>query len=215
MYQFLRGIITDKITEPPGSEKLILDVNGFGFEINTTLFSLSLFGEKGEISKVYTSLVSREDSQTLFGFPTLLERELFKLLCSVSGIGPRTALNLLNSLTVCEISYAILNEDTSILCKAQGVGERTALRVILELKSKIQNWEYLPIAQSERVRAKEGTNWRIGETESEARSVLQSLGYSKEEINKAFSQAKSNGNYKDPEALVQFCLKWLALSQSL
>ena len=211
MYRFLRGIITEKITEPPGSEKLILDVNGIGYEIHTSLSALDLIGKKGETSTVYTTLIHKEDQMTLIGFPTLLERELFNLLFSVSGIGPKTALNLLNNLTVSEISYSILNEDTQVLCKAQGIGGRTASRIILELKEKIKNWQHLPIAYSGKQGSKESTKQSDdnGHVTSEARSVLQSLGYSSQEINQAFNQAKTNGNHKDPEELIHFSLKWL------
>jgi len=211
MYQFLRGIIIEKITENSGSEKLVLDVGGIGYEIYTSLSSLELLGKKGETATVYTTLVHKEDAMTLYGFPTLMERELFNLLTSVSGVGPKTALALLNSLTVSEISYSILNEDVSNLRKAQGIGERTASRVILELKEKIQNWQYLPIAQKERLQSPELRAQNVEHsTLSEARSVLQALGYSSSEIMQAFNVAKSNGNHKDSESLIHFSLKWLA-----
>ena len=208
MYQFLRGIVIEKITEPQGSEKLILDVNGIGYEINTTQEALNSTGKKGETTTVYTTLIQKEDGVTLIGFPTLLERELFNLLHSVSGIGPKSALNLLNNLTVSEISFAILYDDPSILSKAQGIGEKTASRIILELKEKIKNWKYLPVTYSENKGQRSGI--RDQSFECEARSVLQSLGYSSSEITQAFTYAKSNGEPKDPEALIHFSLKWLA-----
>ena len=206
MYQFLRGIIKEKITEPVGAEKLILDVNGIGYEVCTSLSTLDLIGKIGEVSTVYTTLIHKEDGMTLIGFLTLMERELFNLLFSVSGIGPKTALNLLNNLTVSEITYSILNEDSTILSKAQGVGERTAGRIILELKEKIKNWQYLPLAQSPKLKTQSSGDSSV----NEARSVLQALGYSGTEINQAFTQAKSNGNNVDPESLIHFSLKWLS-----
>lgn len=212
MYQFLKGIITEKITEPPGQEKLILEVNGVGYEINTSLSTLELIGKKGETSTVYTTLIHKEDQMSLIGFLTLIERELFNLLLSVSGIGPKSALNLLNNLTVSEITSAILNEDISNLRRAQGIGERTASRVILELKEKIKNWQYLPVAYSEREQISERA---IGQNnESEARSVLQSLGYSSQEISQAFIEAKKQrskeAEKQDSESLIHFSLKWLS-----
>lgn len=209
MYHFLRGIITEKITDIAGSEKLILDINGVGYEIHTSLSALNNMGKKGETTTVYTTLIHKEDQMTLIGFPTMLERELFNLLYGVSGIGPKTALNLLNNLTVSEITYSIISNDPSILCKAQGIGERTASRIILELKEKIKNWQYLPIAHLEK-RDGEMAKGQYSEGTNEARSVLQSLGYSSQEITQAFTQAKSNGDHKDPEALIHFSLKWLA-----
>jgi len=202
MFQFLKGIITEKINSGEGIEKLILDVNGIGYEIYTTEVALSLFGKKGDLVTVYTTLIHKEDSMALYGFPTLLERELFNLLHSVSGIGPKTSMNILSSLTVSEISNSILNEDSTQLSKAQGIGNRTANRIILELKEKIKNWQYLPIVHIERQEA--------GSTINEARSVLQALGYSNQEISKAITHAKSNGDNLDPESLVHFSLKWLS-----
>ena len=211
MYHFLRGIITEKITDSPGSEKLILDVNGIGYEIQTFLAALELFGKNGSTVTVYTTLIHKEDQMVLVGFPTLLERDLFNLLFSISGIGPKTALNLLNSLTVSEITYSILYDDASILCKAQGIGERTASRIILELKEKIKNWKHLPIVYSASQENKNNV-YENNSTHiiSEARSVLSSLGYTSQEISKAFNQAQTNGNHKDPESLIHFSLKWLS-----
>ena len=209
MYLFLTGQVVEKVTEPSGSEKLILNVSGIGFEIYTTLPALEVFGKKGENTTVYTTLVHREDGMTLFGFPTLIERELFNLLCSVSGIGPKTALNLLGNLTVSEISYSILNEDITSLKRAQGIGERTASRIILELKEKIKNWKYLTIAYSKPVEACRGKPLQK-DASIEARSVLQSLGYSNTEITQAITVAKENDNNKTSEELVHFALKCLA-----
>ncbi len=210
MYHFLKGIITEKITEPVGQEKIIIDVSGIGYEICTSLASIHLFGKEGSLSTVYTTLIHREDQMTLFGFPTLLEKEMFNFLFSVSGVGPKTALNILNSLTVSEVTYAIINEDTANLSKAQGIGAKTASRIILELKEKIKNWKNMPIAYSHKEQNDGLTNGRAGGTESDARSVLQSLGYSSYDINQAFTNAKSNGNHSDPESLIHFSLKWLA-----
>ena len=211
MYQFLRGIITEKITEPPGSEKIILDVNGIGYELNTSLSALELMGKNGDITTVYTTLVHKEDQMTLFGFPSLIEKELFNLLFSVSGIGPKTALTLLNNLTVSEISHAILNEDVTHLKKSQGIGEKTASRIILELKEKIKNWKHLPIAYSGNLKSQGSANQNLEQHSlNDARSVLQSLGYSNQEINQAISNTQSNGNHKDSESIVHSALKWFA-----
>ena len=210
MYHFLKGRITEKITSEEGSEKLILEVSGIGFEIQTTSSGLSLFGKVGENTTVYTTLIHKEDAMSLIGFPTLLERELFNLLFSVSGIGPKTALNLLNNLTVSEIAYSIISENTDGLTKSPGIGGKTASRIILELKEKIKNWKHLPIAYLEKRDGKTAMG-RNGGFENEARSVLLALGYSASEINQAFNQAKANGDQKeDSESLIHFSLKWFS-----
>lgn len=210
MYHSLKGIIIEKITEPQGCEKIILDVNGVGFEINTTLSALSFVGKKGDLTTVYTTLIHKEDQMTLYGFTTLPEKELFNLLLSVSGIGPKSALSLLNNLSVSEISYSILNEDVASLKKSQGIGEKTASRIILELKEKIKAWKNLPIVNSEFQIRKSEIRKEDTQILCEARSVLQSLGYSGIEINQALSNIGINGNLKDSESLVHSALKWLA-----
>ena len=147
---------------------------------------------------------------SLYGFHTLYERDLFNLLFSVSGIGPKTALSLLNNLTPSEITYAILNEDASSLKKANGIGQKTAERLVLELKEKMKNWKHLPIVnRGKSSDSKEQKNGNASLTE--ARSVLQALGYSTQEINKAFSEA--NGSHSDSEELIHFSLKWLSTVQ--
>lgn len=209
MYQFLKGKIIEKITEPEGSEKIILEVSGIGYEIYTSLTSLNLFGKDEDSVTVYTTLVHKEDGMTLYGFPTLLERELFNLLFSVSGIGPKTAMNVLNTLTVSEISHAILTENSSSLSKAQGIGERTASRIILELKQKIKNWQYLPIVHIEKKSSDLGAP-KSDNAIGEARSVLQSLGYSNSDISQAITRIKNNSDDLDSEAVVHNALKWLS-----
>lgn len=211
MYQFLRGIITEKSGDNPGSEKLILDVSGIGYEISVSLASLESFGRKGDSVTVYTALIHKEDGMTLYGFPTLLERELFNLLHSVSGIGPKSALNILGVLTVSEICYAILNDDASSLSKAQGVGSKTANRIVLELKTKIENWSMLPTAKGQIKGSNKAENILDNGKHvilKEAREVLESLGYSNGDISDAFS--KANGHTKDSESLVHFSLKLLS-----
>lgn len=209
MYHFLRGIVTEKITEPVGSERLILDVSGVGYEIYTGLTALGLFGKKGDEITVYTTLITREDGMTLFGFPTLLEKELFSFLHSVSGVGPKTALNILSGLTVSEVCHAIISDNSTALSQAQGIGAKTANRIVLELKEKIKNWSALPLAQGSK--AKDIDSLNKGNAQTEARSVLQALGYSVKEINDAFANA--NGSSENAEDLVHFSLKWLATSK--
>ncbi len=206
MYHFLKGIIQEKINDIQGQEKLILDVNGVGYEIFTSFSTLDLMGKVGDSVTVYTTLIHKEDQMSLYGFPTLYERDLFNLLFSVSGIGPKSALSLLNNLTPSEVTYAILSEDPSSLKKANGVGQKTAERLVLELKEKIKNWKHLPIVHKNNKLEKDTNSSNA--SLSEARSVLQALGYSTQEINQAFSQA--NDHASESESLIHFSLKWLS-----
>ena len=210
MYQFIKGKIVEKITEQEGNEKIILEAGGIGYEIYTTLASLSLYGKDDSEVTVYTTLIHKEDSMALYGFPTLLEREMFNLLLTVSGIGPKSALSILSNLTVSEVSFAILNEEVSVLSRANGIGERIAGRIILELKGKIKNWQYLPIVHVERNKGDISIQ-ESGDFLSEARSILKSLGYSNPDISQAITHAKNNSCEKlDSEKLIHFSLKWLS-----
>ncbi|NLM06309.1 MAG: Holliday junction branch migration protein RuvA [Tissierellia bacterium] len=118
---------------------LILENNGIGYKIftsNETLFNV----KEGEDAEIRTFLSVKEDGFTLYGFYTEEELELFKLLTSVSKVGPKTALSVLSSLGLSKTVLGLKTEDASILSQAPGIGKKTAERLILELKDKVENF---------------------------------------------------------------------------
>ena len=116
--------------------QVVVDYNGIGYEINISLYTFSSLSSDENI-KLFTHLQVREDAHILYGF-TVLERAVFRLLISVSGIGTSTARTMLSSLTPAEIQHAIGIEDVATIQGIKGIGLKTAQRVIIELKDKIK-----------------------------------------------------------------------------
>ncbi len=132
MYYFLNGKIVEKT---PAAA--ILDVNGIGYEVRISVNTFSALPDLGQSVKLLTHFVVREDAQLLYGFATEEERDLFRLLLSVSGIGPKTALTLLSGMTISELKTAILDGSIAVLSSITGIGKKTAERVIVELRDKL------------------------------------------------------------------------------
>ena len=132
MITFLKGTLTDALPT-----QAVIDVNGIGYEVLIPLSSFEKLPELGQAVTLKTQLVVREDSQTLYGFATDDERELFKMIQSVGGIGPRLALNVLSGMNVASFKGAISAGDVKRLSSINGIGKKTAERMVLELKDKI------------------------------------------------------------------------------
>ncbi|MDP7293075.1 MAG: Holliday junction branch migration protein RuvA [Verrucomicrobiota bacterium] len=132
MITFLKGKLTDALPT-----QVVIDVNGIGYEVLIPLSSFEKLPELGQAVTLRTQLVVREDSQTLYGFATDAERELFRLIQGVSGIGPRLALNVLSGMDVRSFKGAIAAGDVKRLSSINGVGKKTAERMVLELKDKL------------------------------------------------------------------------------
>jgi Holliday junction DNA helicase RuvA len=127
----LTGTLGDK--NPP---QVLVDCNGVGYEVDvpkSTFYNLPGVGEK---ISLLTHLVVREDAQLLYGFGTAGEREAFRLLIRISGVGPRTALSVLSGMSVADIAQAVTAQDAGRLVKVPGIGKKTAERLLLELKGK-------------------------------------------------------------------------------
>ena len=147
---------------------LVIDCNGIGYEVNISLNTFSQISDEESI-KLYTHLQVKEDAHVLFGFYTVLERSVFRLLISVSGIGTSIARTMLSSLKPIEIQRAILAEDLPKIKGIKGIGLKTAQRVIIELKDKVkslQGMDEIPSLESNTIK-------------EEALSALEVLGYSR------------------------------------
>src|SRR3954453_180663 len=133
MITFLHGKLIDALPT-----HVTLDVNGVGYEALIPLSSFDRLPPPGQPVRLLTQLVVREDSQTLYGFMTPEERDLFRLLVNtVSGIGPKIALGILSGISVTAFRGAVANGDVKALSQISGVGKKTAERIIVELKDKI------------------------------------------------------------------------------
>jgi len=171
--------------------QLVIDCNGIGYSVNISLYTFSKLSKEENI-KVFTHLIVKEDSHSLFGFLTKGERELFQLLISVSGVGASTARVMLSSLSPSEIISAVANEKVSIVQSIKGIGSKTAQRIILELKDKILGIEN-----------NENDFELIPKEIEEAISALEVLGYSRKQTTKLVSKIKSDEPEISTEALIK------------
>ena len=177
--------------------EVIVDCNGIGYSINISLNTYSKIGNDENI-KLFTYLIIKEDSHSLYGFFDKSERSLFKLLISVSGVGASTGRMMLSSLSPNEIISAILNENVQIIQSIKGIGLKTSQRIILELKDKV-----LLIEGSEQEQL-------VLNTEStEAASALEVLGYSQKQTSKILSKIIAENPGINVETLIKRALNKL------
>ncbi len=172
--------------------QVVVDCNGIGYEINISLYTFSSLSSDENI-KLFTHLQVREDAHILYGFFTVLERAVFRLLISVSGIGTSTARTMLSSLTPVEIQQAIATEDVPTIQGVKGIGLKTAQRVIIELKDKIkslQGTDEIPVFKSNTIK-------------EETLSALEVLGYSRKASEKVVDKLIQG----DPDSSVEQLIK--------
>ncbi|MGN0560817.1 MAG: Holliday junction branch migration protein RuvA [Candidatus Fimenecus sp.] len=186
------------------TQSVALETGGVAFQCSTTLSTLKTIGEKGSTATLYTYLNVREDALDLFGFATEQELECFKLLISVSGVGPKAALAILSELTPDKLALCLATGDSKSITRAQGVGPKLAQRVVLELKDKLAKGLELP-ADSPEIQAA-GLAAADGNA-AEAVSALTMLGYSQSEA--AMAVSKLDGDLP-VEELIKQALKQLA-----
>lgn len=178
--------------------QLVVDCNGIGYEINISLHTYSSLSSEENI-KLFTHLQVREDAHILYGFFTVSERAVFRLLISVSGIGTSTARTMLSSLTPAEIQQAIAIEDVSTIQGIKGIGSKTAQRVIIELKDKIKNLqgtEEIPVLKSNTIK-------------EETLSALEVLGYSRKASEKVVDKLIQGDPDRTVEELIKSALNKL------
>jgi Holliday junction DNA helicase RuvA len=198
MITFLHGRLVEALPT-----QAILDVNGVGYEALIPLSSYDKLPQPGHELKLLTQLVVREDAHTLYGFMTSEERDLFRLLInSVSGIGPKTALNVLSGMNPVVFRGAVANGDVKALSQISGVGKKTAERIVVELRDKIGAvgaWE----ASSAR-RALSAADQKV----NDAVLALMALGFKQVEAHDTVRQAQAKlGSQATVEELVRVCLK--------
>ena len=187
MITHIKGRLVEK-----SATELVIDCNGIGYLVNISLNTFSLLSDSEAIS-LYTHLQVKEDSHTLFGFFDKSERNLFRKLISVSGIGASTARTMLSSLNPQEIQRAILTENVSTIQSVKGIGLKTAQRVIIELKDKVN------LADS----SGEISISSLNQNREEALSALEVLGYSRKQTSKVVDELINN----DPEISVEKIIK--------
>ena len=201
MYAFIEGEVCEK-----ASGSLVLLAGGVGWQLNCSNNTLQAAPALGETMRCYTFLSVREDAMELFGFSSREEKELFLQLTSVSGIGPKTALGLLGSMPLRDLSLAILLGDVNSLSRAPGIGKKTAQRIALELKDKITQADVSAGAGSASPAA--AAAFTNADSASEAVEALIALGYSSTEARNAVGSVRSQAD--TPEDLIRLALRAMA-----
>lgn len=194
MYEYLNGKLTYK-----APTHVVLDVGGIGYYVHISLTTYSQIKDQ-ESCKLYCSFQVREDSQTLYGFATEAERQLFNHLISVSGIGPNTGRMMLSSITPEEIQSAIINGQVAVIQKIKGIGPKSAQRVILELQDKLKKQgpdALIPLAIT------------TASVPQEALSALIMLGFAKPQAEKVLNSITATEPDLSVEQLIKAALKKL------
>jgi holliday junction DNA helicase RuvA len=150
--------------------QILVDCHGVGYEVDVPMSTFYNLPAVGEAVALLTHFVVREDAQLLYGFATAPEREAFRQLIKISGVGPRMALSVLSGLSLTELAHAVSSQDGGRLTKVPGVGKKTAERLLLELKGKLGPALDLP--------AQAGP---VGDNQADIQQALLALGYNERE----------------------------------
>ena len=178
--------------------QVVIDCNGVSYAVNISLYTFSQIND-GENIKLYTHLQVREDSHTLFGFNTTIERSVFLLLISVSGIGSSIARMMLSSLEPLQIQRAIISDDLNTIKSVKGIGLKTAQRVLIELKDKMLNLQVEGEIQ----------NFGNNTIKDEALSALEVLGYTRKQSERILDSIIQSAPESSVEELIKEALNKL------
>lgn len=193
MITHLRGRLIEK-----NPTYVVVDCNGVGYFVNISLHTFSTLPE-GESISIYTHLQIKEDSHTLYGFMDVMEREIFRLLISVSGIGSNIARTMLSSLHPDQIKHAIASGDAATIQGIKGIGAKTAQRVILDLKDKILKVFDLDVNSA----------IQNNTQKEEALSALETLGFARKQSEKVCMQILKEKPDASVETIIKEALKKL------
>lgn len=200
MYAYFIGNIAEI-----GVDYVVLDVNHVGYNIYISSFTQSNLPPIGQEVKLYTYTCVREDAFLLYGFLSKDDLEIFKLLLTINGIGPKAGLGILSSLRPDDLRFAIMAGDVKAISKAPGIGKKIAERIILELKNKISLEDSLQILQTDSVG--NTTDVAVNSTiRAEAIEALTALGYPSSEALKAVNGVPLTEDM-DVETLLKLALK--------
>ncbi|HEY8331673.1 MAG TPA: Holliday junction branch migration protein RuvA [Pseudomonas sp.] len=196
----LRGTLAEK--QPP---HVLLEVGGVGYELEVPMSTLYRLPGVGEPLTLHTHLVVREDAHLLYGFAEKRERELFRELIRLNGVGPKLALALMSGLEVDELVRCVQTGDTKALTRVPGVGKKTAERLLVELKDRFQVWESMPGAPLVVEPARAAS---VSSAEADAVSALVALGFKPAEASRAVALVDEDG--LSSEELIRRALKGMA-----
>ncbi|MBL1213455.1 MAG: Holliday junction branch migration protein RuvA [Ignavibacteriae bacterium] len=186
------GFLTGKIISKKPTQ-ILLDVNGVGYSVNISITTFEKLGEENSTASLYTFLSVKEDALDLYGFSTEAEKEMFRLLISVSGIGPKLAQSILSGIQIEELKEALQVGNISRLVAIPGIGRKTAERMLIELRDKVEKLaeEFIEV-----------TNAKFA-IKNDAVSALTSLGYNTKTAEKSVRDILE----KTPDASIEDLVK--------
>ncbi|SRR5574344_836524 len=195
MLEYIKGILV----ELTPTTAIIETSTGLAYNINITVNSYSQLNE-GKETKIFLQQIIREDAHLLFGFVSKIEREVFRLLLSVNGVGANTARIILSSLTVIELKNAIIHDDINVIKSVKGIGIKTAQRIIIDLKDKII------VGDEEN---KTNFSSKNNTLQNDALKALMMLGYNKQAIEKVLSKIINDQKETSLELVIKKALNYL------
>lgn len=182
MFSYIKGIL-----EVKNLNYVVIDVNGIGFKIFMSESAIQRLEETGNTVKIYTHMNVKEDDLSLYGFITNEELRMFELLIGVSGVGAKSAISMLSSITPSKFALAVISNDVKTLTKIPGIGPKSAQRIILELKDKLKTEEAI---QTNSIELK--TSIVENNKLEEAVQALKVLGYTRQEIESVLAKIEIN-----------------------
>lgn len=200
MIGFIRGILLEK-----DAPFILIDVNGIGYELQAPMTTFFQLPPINDTVMLYTHFSVSENAQQLFGFESKKDRDLFRLLIKVSGVGPKMAVGIL-SMESNDFIRCVMEDNITKLTKVPGVGKKTAERLLIEMRDKLKSWQSAPIFD---VRSPDDTIDNLESHKdwvSEAESALIALGYKPIEASKSVSRAMQD-NITSSEELIRAALK--------
>ena len=200
MIAFLNGTIAAK-----GQSEVLMDVGGIGFQASCSTNTLSTLPQKGEACLLWIYMSVRDDGVDLYGFSSQEEKRMFLRLTGISGIGPKTALQILGCMPLKDLTLAIMTGDTAMLARAPGIGKKTAQRIALELKEKVTEADLESLHLEKAVPAAE---LKQTDAVNEAVQALVSLGYTSSEAARAVSAVSAQSD--DAGELIRLALRAMA-----
>lgn len=207
MISYLKGVIATIQKPTSGRVILTLEVNQIGYDLQITPRLLQQLPAIGESVQIFTHQQTRDDQMVLFGFGSLAERDLFRQLTGVSGVGPQIAMALLDGMSLQDVVQAIVTGNTRLLSRTPGIGAKTAERIALELKSKLAEWR----VQSGLPTTPEAGP--AGSVQEEVEMTLIALGYTNSEIIQALravGQKTALAKTADAEEWIREAIAWLS-----
>jgi len=210
MINYLRGNVVRLIKNTGNRVTLILEVNQIGYEIQIpSRLGRQWEEENTQSAQVFTDQQMRDDAIVLYGFETAAERDLFRKLIAVNGVGSQMAIALIDTLGLRELVEGIVNENTQLLSKTPGVGKKTAERIALELKTKLAQWR----TEAGLVSQGDETIAPKAEIREDIEMTLLALGYSETEIQQALSVISQDSllaKNPNPEEWIRSAIAWLS-----